>query len=163
MHKIEIYQRIAAIRNKQHLEQLLDELIDRFGEPPEEVMNLLTVARIKNIARHLGLKSIIQQPMQIEFIFSDVPNVEMENYNKIKSFICSIYKSCSWAARNYSYAANAKLCKKYFEICDENIDYFSSNREEKVTGSLFNTMNKFQYADIYYYWNRMSEGVEKGG
>lgn len=95
MHKIEIYQRIAAIRNKQHLEQLLDELIDRFGEPPEEVMNLLTVARIKNVARHLGIKSIIQQPTQIEFIFSDVPNVEMENILQLKSLFAAFTKVVS--------------------------------------------------------------------
>ena len=92
MHKIEIYQRIAAVRNKHHVDQLLDEIIDRFGEPPEQVMNLLTVARIKNIARHLGIKSIIQKPMLVEFIFSDFPNLEMENLLKLKATFAAFTK-----------------------------------------------------------------------
>ena len=54
MHKIEIYQRIAAIRNNESLGRLLDELIDRFGDPPQPVQNLLTVAKIRNVAREVG-------------------------------------------------------------------------------------------------------------
>lgn len=85
MHKIEIYQRIAAIRNKEHLQELLDEMIDRFGEPPASVMNLLSVARIKNYARNLGMQSIIQRPMKIEITFSERPNVEVEGILKLQS------------------------------------------------------------------------------
>lgn len=84
MHKIEIYQRIAAIRSEQHIEQLLDELIDRFGEPPETVLQLLEVARLKNTARQLGVKSLVEQTMQIEIAFSDQPNVAVENLLQLK-------------------------------------------------------------------------------
>ena len=56
MHKIEIYQRIAAIRSNEELRSLLDELIDRFGDPTKPVMHLLEVARIKNYARELGIR-----------------------------------------------------------------------------------------------------------
>ncbi|CUH96484.1 hypothetical protein P22_2574 [Propionispora sp. 2/2-37] len=78
MHKIEIYQRIAASRNEQHLQELLDELIDRFGEPPQCVMNLLTVARIKNICRRIGIRAIIQKPNYFDITFQDKPNVEID-------------------------------------------------------------------------------------
>ena len=61
MHKIEIYQRIAAVRNEDHISSLLDELIDRFGEPTVPVLRLLDVARIKNYARNLGIKSIVEK------------------------------------------------------------------------------------------------------
>lgn len=85
MHKIEIYQRIAAIRNEEHVSQLLDELIDRFGDPPKPVLNLLTVARIKNIARQLGVKSIIQQLRGLEIIFGDQPNVNINGILELKA------------------------------------------------------------------------------
>ena len=61
MHKIEIYQRIAAVRTEQHIAALLDELIDRFGEPTESVLRLLKVARIKNYLRNLGVKSVVEK------------------------------------------------------------------------------------------------------
>jgi transcription-repair coupling factor (superfamily II helicase) len=76
MHKIEIYQRIAASRNEQHISDLVDELVDRFGEPPTCVVNLLEVVRIKNLARTIGIRSIIQQSNYIEVTFIDRPHVE---------------------------------------------------------------------------------------
>ncbi|WP_425061299.1 transcription-repair coupling factor [Sporomusa carbonis] len=75
MHKIEIYQRIAAVRKEEHLTELIDELIDRFGDPPLPVTNLLAVARIKNLARQLGVRSIAERGSRIEIAFGDLPNV----------------------------------------------------------------------------------------
>ena len=66
MHKIEIYQRIAAVRKNEELHNLLDELIDRFGDPTKPVLRLLEVARIKNYARTLGLKSITELPKVLD-------------------------------------------------------------------------------------------------
>ena len=71
MHKIELYQRIAAIRNSQQIRELLDELIDRFGEPSKSVMNLLAVARIKNYARDLGLRNVQEKQDMLEFIWGE--------------------------------------------------------------------------------------------
>ncbi len=75
MHKIEIYQRIAAVRQEEHLTELIDELVDRFGEPPLAVTNLLGVARIKNLARRLGVRSISERDGRVEIIFNDRPDV----------------------------------------------------------------------------------------
>ena len=58
MHKIEIYQKIAAVRTNEDLDALLDELIDRFGEPTAPVLALLDIARIKNYARRFSARSI---------------------------------------------------------------------------------------------------------
>ena len=55
MHKIEIYQKIAAVRDNEKLEAVFAELTDRFGEPPLQVLNLLDVARIRNYARQIGI------------------------------------------------------------------------------------------------------------
>ena len=66
MHKIEIYQRIAGIRNNEEIKNLLDELIDRFGEPTAAVLNLLEVARIKNYARQLKIRTISELPKALD-------------------------------------------------------------------------------------------------
>ena len=62
MHKIEIYQRIAAIRSDEEVKALYEEMRDRFGELSAPARNLLEAARIKNHARALGLRSVIVQP-----------------------------------------------------------------------------------------------------
>ncbi|VBB06375.1 dead/deah box helicase [Lucifera butyrica] len=87
MHKIEIYQRIAAIRKEEQLRDLLDEMIDRFGEPSQSVMNLLMVARIKNIARNLGIRTLIQKPGSVEIHFSGRPDtgVDVEKVMALKT------------------------------------------------------------------------------
>ncbi len=85
MHKIEIYQRIAAVRQEEHLSELLDELIDRFGEPPLPVTNLLGVARIKNLARRLGIRSITERDGRVEIVFGDTPNVAEDGLAKARN------------------------------------------------------------------------------
>lgn len=83
-HKMEIYQRIAAIRSESEINDLLDELIDRFGEPTPPVLNLLQVARIKNLARTLGIKSISQKTNMIEVQLVDQPNLDVESLLNVK-------------------------------------------------------------------------------
>jgi transcription-repair coupling factor (superfamily II helicase) len=78
VHKIEIYQRIAALRTEEEVSDLTDELIDRFGEPPEPVLNLLAVAQVKNHARKLGIKSVAQKNELIEIYFFAEPNISIE-------------------------------------------------------------------------------------
>ena len=84
MHKIEIYQRIAAIRNEEHISSLLDELIDRFGEPTKPVLRLLDVARIKNYARNLGIKSIVEKEKMVELTLTEQHSIEPERVVALK-------------------------------------------------------------------------------
>ena len=84
LHKIEIYQRIAAVRSNDELPDLLDELIDRFGELTEPVLRLLAVARIRNYARALGIRSILEKPALLEIAFLPQPAFAVENMLKLK-------------------------------------------------------------------------------
>ena len=70
MHKIEIYQRIAGIRTDEEVQVLYEEMKDRFGEPSRPVRELLAVARIKNHARSLGLRSVIVQPKALSLVLA---------------------------------------------------------------------------------------------
>jgi transcription-repair coupling factor (superfamily II helicase) len=92
MHKIEIYQRIAALRNREQIRSLLDDLIDRFGEPTPVVMNLLQVARLKNYARDLGIKSIVEKAMFVEITFGPEPTFEVDDLLKLKNQLGSVLR-----------------------------------------------------------------------
>lgn len=78
MHKIEVYQRIAAVRSNDQIEKILEELIDRFGDPPRQVLNLLQVARIRNYARTIGIAKIVQTPLFLEIYFREQPKFKVE-------------------------------------------------------------------------------------
>ncbi len=56
-----IYKRIAAIGCEEDREDVLDELIDRYGEAPKSVMNLLTVSMLKSAAERCGVVSVIEE------------------------------------------------------------------------------------------------------
>lgn len=58
--KIEIYKKIAAIKSQKDYEEVLDELIDRFGDVPNEVKNLMDISYIKNNASLCYIKNISQ-------------------------------------------------------------------------------------------------------
>lgn len=59
--RMDIYRRIAAIRNEEEADDLLDELIDRYGEPPRPVNNLISVALLRAAAADCGITDIIQK------------------------------------------------------------------------------------------------------
>ena len=52
--RMEIYKRISLIANDQDKSDLLDELIDRFGEPDQPVLNLMDVAHLRALANRIG-------------------------------------------------------------------------------------------------------------
>lgn len=59
--RLDIYRKIAAIRNEEEASDVLDELIDRFGEPPEAVRSLMEVATIRNRAAAQGIKEVSER------------------------------------------------------------------------------------------------------
>ncbi len=58
--RLSIYKRIADIRNDEDASDVLDELIDRFGDPPAGVEGLIKVALLRNTAANLGIYEIGQ-------------------------------------------------------------------------------------------------------
>lgn len=58
--KLDIYKRIAAIETDEEAEEMLEELIDRFGEPPKAVQNLLVIARLKAQAHEVYITEVKQ-------------------------------------------------------------------------------------------------------
>jgi transcription-repair coupling factor (superfamily II helicase) len=71
--RLEAYTRIAAIDSVDDISAVRDELTDRYGPPPQPVVNLLAVARLRARARRAGLTDIGQQGSQIRFSPVELP------------------------------------------------------------------------------------------
>jgi transcription-repair coupling factor (superfamily II helicase) len=72
--RLEAYTRIAAIDSADDATAVLDELTDRYGEPPEPVLNLLEVARLRTAARRAGLTDITAAGNHIRFAPVELPD-----------------------------------------------------------------------------------------
>ena len=76
--KIEIYQDIAECKNEEDIQNIIDEIIDRYGDIPKEVENLMDVARIKNAARSTAVTKIQERQMGIVFTFKEFDNSKVD-------------------------------------------------------------------------------------
>ena len=59
--RMDLYRRIAAVRSPEDSEDLLDEMMDRYGEPPRSVLALLDVALLRAAAMAAGISDIAQK------------------------------------------------------------------------------------------------------
>ena len=65
--RMDLYRRMAAIRTQEDADDLLDEIVDRYGEPPKGVLNLIDIALLRANARKLGIKDIKQKAGDVLF------------------------------------------------------------------------------------------------
>ncbi len=65
--RMDLYRRIAAIRTNDDASDLMDEMIDRYGEPPKSVLALLDVALLRAAAAKAGVSDITQKKDALRF------------------------------------------------------------------------------------------------
>ena len=65
--RMDLYRRMAAIRTQEDADDLLDEIIDRYGDPPKGVLNLIDIALLRANARSVGVRDIKQKASEILF------------------------------------------------------------------------------------------------
>lgn len=65
--KLDIYKRIAAIENEEELDDMTEELIDRFGDIPKKVQQLLHIAALKSLAHSAYVTAVEQKGETIRF------------------------------------------------------------------------------------------------
>ena len=65
--RMDLYRRMAAIRSQEDADDLLDEIIDRYGDPPRGVLNLIDIALLRAQARQVGIKDIRQKAGDVLF------------------------------------------------------------------------------------------------
>ena len=70
--RMDLYRRMAAIRSEQDADDLLDEIIDRYGEPPKGVLNLIDVALLRAKARDCCIRDIKQKAGDVLFTLTEL-------------------------------------------------------------------------------------------
>ena len=65
--RMDLYRRMAAIRSQADADELLDEIVDRYGDPPRGVLNLIDVALLRAKAAPLAVTDITQKGREILF------------------------------------------------------------------------------------------------
>jgi len=70
--RMDLYRRMAAIREQSDADDLLDEIIDRYGDPPKGVMNLIDIALLRANARKAGIVDIRQKANDVLFTLSSL-------------------------------------------------------------------------------------------
>ena len=70
--RMDLYRRMAAIRNQEDADDLLDEIIDRYGDPPKGVLNLVEIALLRANARKVGITEIRQKGSEVLFTLNSL-------------------------------------------------------------------------------------------
>ncbi len=65
--RIDMYRKIATVRDESDESELIDELIDRYGEPPKAILGLIKVSLLRNSAATLGMTEITQRNGTLQF------------------------------------------------------------------------------------------------
>ena len=65
--RMDLYRRMAGIRSQSDADELLDEIVDRYGDPPRGVMNLIAIALLRARASAAGIRDIAQKGRTLRF------------------------------------------------------------------------------------------------
>jgi transcription-repair coupling factor (superfamily II helicase) len=83
-HKLKMYRRIADIKNQEDADDVIDELIDRFGEPPACVMGLITVSLLRNSALLQGVYEIGRTGNNVKLY---IESLQMEKISQLAKYM----------------------------------------------------------------------------
>lgn len=76
--KLDIYKRIASIENEDERDDMIEELIDRYGDVPRKVQQLLTIALLKSLAHNVYVSAVEQKGEVFKFIMYEKAKVHVE-------------------------------------------------------------------------------------
>ena len=65
--RMDLYRRIAKLRDEEGADEMMDEVIDRYGEPPKSVDNLISIALLRSGAAQRGITEISQKETLLRF------------------------------------------------------------------------------------------------
>jgi transcription-repair coupling factor (superfamily II helicase) len=81
--RLEMYKRLAEVRAEEDVELIRDELVDRYGQPPDPVLRLLEVARFRARARQAGLTDVTAQGKFVRFAPVELPESATLRLNRL--------------------------------------------------------------------------------
>lgn len=91
--KIDMYKKIASIDTEEDYDEIVEELIDRFGDIPKMVQNIMDISLMKSYASKCNFERIFEKSGNLEIIYSDKKELDFkelefisENYNGEMNF-----------------------------------------------------------------------------
>ena len=120
--KIEMYQDIALCKNEEDIQNVIDEMIDRFGNMPKEIENLIEIARIKILCKKLNISKVQGKRNFVVFIFEpgelniDINELVKKYRNKIR-FTQGIKPQITLALDNISEIKMLHEVKEFLQFC----------------------------------------------
>ena len=75
--RIDMYRKIATVRDEHDETELIDELIDRYGEPPKAILGLIKVSLLRNSAAGMGITEITQRNGTLQFYILSPENEQI--------------------------------------------------------------------------------------
>ena len=81
--RLEMYKRLAEVRSDDDVDLINEELLDRYGEPPVEVVSLLLVARFRARARQAGVGEVTIAGRNVRFAPVDLPDSRVVRLNRL--------------------------------------------------------------------------------
>ena len=147
LQKLDIYKRIAEIETEEEQSDMIDELVDRFGEPPKSVMNLLTIALLKAEAHRAYITEVASRADTLRFTMfpeakinaAAIPDLIMEMDKKLR-FVSGAEPYFVYALpekKKGDLLAQAEyIVRKIAELCrqSEKIEETCSSIEARVNG-----------------------------
>ncbi len=114
--RMDLYRRMAAIRSQADADDLLDEIIDRYGDPPKGVLNLIDIALLRSQARQCHIQDIKQKGSDVlltlsQLNFEAVSAICAEADYKNRLFYVGNAKLPTLRLKLHSSADSLKQCK----------------------------------------------------
>ncbi|HEU5035386.1 MAG TPA: transcription-repair coupling factor [Nocardioides sp.] len=81
--RLEMYKRLAEVRSDDDVDLINEELLDRYGEPPQEVVSLLLVARFRARARQAGIGEVTIAGKNVRFAPVELPDSRVVRLNRL--------------------------------------------------------------------------------
>lgn len=121
--RIDIYRRIMTVTEDSDKTDLIDELIDRYGEPPKSVVGLIDVSLLRNKAAHLGITEISQKNGSMYFY------TEYVSTEQIAALSAAYKGRITFNGMGKSYVS-VKISPKVrpFDMMKETVEIFHTNR-----------------------------------
>ena len=122
--KIEIYQDIALCKNEEDIQNVIDEMIDRFGDMPSEIENLIEIARIKILCKKLNISKVQEKRSFAVFTFElgefniDVNELAKNYRNRIK-FSQGLKPQITYVLQNATGMKMLKEVEEFLKTVDD--------------------------------------------
>lgn len=98
--KLDVYKRIAAIESEEEMDDMMEELIDRFGDIPKKVQQLLHIAALKGLAHEAYVTAVEQKGEAFKFTMYEKAKIDVQ---KIPSLLGKYRNSLTFKAEEIPY------------------------------------------------------------